>query len=823
MKKIRVEQLKNGKSITRMAIVLFSIAVSIGIWGTYLLHTSVKRQQEAEETRLFYKEMGDNLAYAANYMNAEVQAFAVTGEMSHFYNYWTEADITKTREAVLEEMEKANAPEDEIQFLREAKKISDQLMETEIGAIQLVLHSRGISEDSFNPKSNIDQWVTKVLSYPMKKELEQIRPEDQQRKAISMLFDKEYLGRKVTITVLVDECNARMNKRLEQAVYQSRRDTIWATGYEVLFIFLAFSILGGILLVFHKLFVSPIQFYTEEIRNQMKEKKRGYLLVKPAGSTEMIQFGEEFNYISSGFYKEMETRKKAESMMAKAREEAVRANRFKSNFLAQFTHEIRTPLNAVNGYTWLLTKTKLNEVQKKYVNHIEVASKNLLHVINHILDYSKIEAGKMILEYKDFFLRDIIGELYCVLENEAFHKGLILNIQVEEEIPDLLKGDGVRLYQVLQNLIYNGIKFTEKGEVRLEVYHESDNAKGCTLGFYVKDTGCGIAEEYLEKIFEPYSQKAGIESGGTGLGLAICREIIQTASNGTYDLNVESREKEGSCFSFLMDFYHGEEMAVQEEIAKEYEEEANILLVEDNPVNLLLEKRILVELGYNVKALSDSVSACEAVRKKQFDLILLDIGMPDIDGYELAKQMKNMGLCKDTSILALTAYDRQHIEEHKGAKEFDDYLSKPVSPAILKEKIEFYLRKKLNKMDERRTFVDIERLMELLNQNEDALKELLLIFVQDKENADEAIYDCIKEGSMEEAHNLIHSLKGVSSNLFLNPLESECVRLLQKMDKTLITTKDLEALHQILHDTCRNVKEWLGTKKGEEEEEKTHV
>ena len=826
---ILMNKLKNGRSITRVAIFLFLIAVSIGSWGTYQTHKSIRKQQGMEEKRVFYKELGDNLEHATDYMNKEVQAFAVTGEMSHFFNYWTEADITRTREDVLEEMEKAGAPEQELNYLRRAKEISDRLMETEISAIQLVLHSRGISEDSYDSRSSLDTWVTQVLSYPMDEELAALPVERMQSKAISMLFDKQYLGYKNTIITLIDGCNSRMNERLDQEVRKSRTDTVRATVYQILFIFLAFTILGGILLSFQRLFIIPVQQYTGEIQKQIQKqnlrRNDGILKVTPSGSDEMVQFGEEFNQMSESFHQEMESRKKAEQMMAKAKAEADKANQFKSVFLAQFSHEIRTPLNAVSGYTWMLQQTELNRNQRMYAENIHLASKNLLQVINHILDYSKIEAGKMLLKMEEFSLRQIIIELYSVLEYETLNKGLAFKVNMDENIPDVLKGDGVRLYQVLQNLVYNGIKFTDQGEICMTITCKGENQWGYGIHFSVKDTGCGIAKEQQKKIFEPYSQTSGIISNGingTGLGLSICQEIVRLASDGRYQIQLESEVGKGSCFSFQMDFQTAVQMPKVDQETECEIKGIKILLVEDNPVNLILEEKILGQLGYEVDTLEHPNIAEELVRTQNYDLILLDIGMPDIDGYELAARLRKIPSAKEIPILALTAYRKQDIKNHPLAKEFNDYLSKPIDPIKLKEKIEqnvkksgavfanknrienqklTEMRKKPQNREEGICYVNFDKIEKLLDYNIEAEKELLMIFLQDKKETEDTILDYIENRNYDKVHNQIHSLKGVSANLFCEPLIRECAAVLTEMEEKSISKEDLNSLFRVFRIT----------------------
>ena len=834
-------QMKNGKSITKVSLILFFMSLLIGLWGSYLLQRTIERQQEVEESRLYYKDLGEKLRSATDYMNKEVQAFAVTGEMSHFFNYWTEADVTRTREAVLEKMEKANASENEVEYLRKVKEISDELMEIEIQAIQLVLHTKGITEDSYIDRSSLDVWVTQVLSYPENPELAGIPVNEMQEKAISMLFDNDYLFAKQKIDRLVDSYNITMNKRQDKLVKEGRKETIVAICYQIIFIILSFSILGGILLSFHRLFWYPVLHYISEIKEQMNNKNDAVLKVHPAGSLELIEFGETFNHMSESFYEEMEHRKKAEQLMAAAKEEADKANRFKSIFLAQFSHEIKTPLNAVNGYTWLLHETNLTEEQQEYVEHIQFASKNLLEVLNHILDYSKIEAGKMILENMDFSLRELVRELSCILENDAEKKGLQLQVDLDDEIPDRLNGDSVKLYQVLQNLLYNSIKFTEQGSIVLKIQKKGWNSeeKTGTISFSVKDTGCGISKENLTRIFEPYGQgtEKRIGHSGTGLGLAICKEIIQLASDGKYDLTVKSEKGKGSCFSFSMDFKEGTQEKRIEENEEVTSSFARILLVEDNPENLFLEKRILTQMGYTILEAQTPVLAQALVKQEEFDLIFMDIGMPEMNGYELAKKIREITVGRRIPILALTAYRKEELEKKVFSEEFDDYLAKPVNPAILKEKIEFYLKdqsgkKRIRKREDnalqqednpdsfQKKYIDTEKIQELLGGNQRAVLELLSIFLTDKRDTKEKIIYQLEQGNDKVVHDLIHSLKGVSANLFMKPLERSCKELLLETETKRIETDDLADLFEVFQKTCSEVQMLLNKLEDIESERK---
>ncbi|MDO4554591.1 MAG: response regulator [Lachnospiraceae bacterium] len=481
--------------------------------------------------------------------------------------------------------------------------------------------------------------------------------------------------------------------------------------------------------------------------------------------------------------------------------------------MAQFSHEIRTPLNAVRGYLWLLQETSLSKEQENQVEEMELASGKLLQVINHILDYSKIEAGKMLLKKEDFSLRMVVDEVEHMLFNEASMKNIRLKMKVEKEVPDFLQGDEIRLHQLLQNLIYNGIKFTKEGEVSLLVQRKESQKDCCTLGFYIRDTGIGIPKDRLEKGFEPYSRnyRAGTDgTEGTGLGLAISREIIRLASDNRYDLRVESQVGKGSCFSFSMDFpvISKEAPVAFLEAKKKRKKQAapgkrpilkqeKILLVEDNPVNLKLEKRILNQLGYEADVTDQPEQVEDMVLQKDYDLILLDIGMPRLNGYELARRLKEQEKNRHIPVIALSAYRKQDVKSHISNGEIDDYLPKPVEPEQLKEKIALYLGEEKESSE----YVDFSKLIDFLNGDRDAVRELITIFLEDKKDEDKRIEQYLKERKQKEAHDRIHSLKGVSASMYCYPLRDSCKKLMDLLETGEVPKEEIEVWKEVFRMT----------------------
>ncbi|OQY54102.1 MAG: hypothetical protein B6245_21735 [Desulfobacteraceae bacterium 4572_88] len=348
-----------------------------------------------------------------------------------------------------------------------------------------------------------------------------------------------------------------------------------------------------------------------------------------------------------GLLADISQRKRWEKLKIE-KEAAEAANRMKNEFLANMSHEIRTPMTAILGMADLTAKTSLDMKQQDYLNKIKMSSRMLLNIINDILDISKMEAGKFPLEHTDFCLQDTLDNLSDMLMNEALEKEVGLDISVAENVPPVLKGDPMRLGQILINLVKNAIKFTEEGKITVRVSY-SDTAPPVrpvhspfSLCFSVRDTGIGIAPEKVSKVFDMFTQADGSTTrkyGGTGLGLTICKRLVQMMGG---DIRVESAPDKGSLFSFTAVFGLGNEEALtfRHVPASEKSEEmalltgARVLLVEDNAINLQVAEEILKSEGLCVDMASHGGEALAAVQRSDYDVILMDIQMPEMDGME---------------------------------------------------------------------------------------------------------------------------------------------------------------------------------------------
>ncbi|HEY4060811.1 MAG TPA: ATP-binding protein [Puia sp.] len=400
-------------------------------------------------------------------------------------------------------------------------------------------------------------------------------------------------------------------------------------------------------------------------------------------------------YYFNGFIRDISSRRQWERDLMQLKEKAEQAAIAKSQFLSVMSHELRTPLNAVIGITHLLMQAHPREDQQEDLRTLQFSGESLLHIINDILDFTKLDSGKIELSAIDFNLRELVQSLYQSFSYKAKEKHIVFDIEYDEKMPFLVKGDNFRLSQVLNNLISNAIKFTGKGSVKLKVEMVEDLGATIVTKFSVIDTGIGIPADKKEKIFEQFTQADSDTTrlyGGTGLGLSISAKLVELMDSS---ILIDSVPGEGSCFHFSMVLQRGDVLEVITPLVKpvvksnELFRNKLILLAEDNLFNANIARRFISGWGGQVDLVVDGRQALEFVFRKRYDLILMDVQMPLLDGFSCTRKIRKH--LKDIPIIAVTASPRNEIIAQINACGMNDFVSKPFKPNELRNKILEYL------------------------------------------------------------------------------------------------------------------------------------
>ncbi|OFY24945.1 MAG: hybrid sensor histidine kinase/response regulator [Bacteroidetes bacterium GWF2_33_38] len=471
-----------------------------------------------------------------------------------------------------------------------------------------------------------------------------------------------------------------------------------------------------------------------------------------------------------------EAKSKAESATIIA-ENAVKA---KQQFLSNMSHEIRTPMNAIIGFTKVILKTELTLKQREYLQAIKLSGDALIVLINDILDLAKVDAGKMIFEQTPFKMEVSISAMLHLFETKIQEKNLVLIKEYDKKIPDVLLGDSIRLHQIILNLVSNAVKFTSKGKITVSVRLLSEDDEKVNIEFSVTDTGIGIDNDKIKKIFETFSQASSGTSrlyGGTGLGLSIVKQLVEPQGG---KIEVESRIGEGSTFRFILPFLKTDIIQeIENEILEIDTEIKNIkvLVVEDMALNQLLMKTLLDDFGFDRDIASNGKIAIEKLELKSYDIILMDLQMPVMNGFETTEYIRNT-MNSRIPIIALTA-DVTTVDLAKcKAVGMNDYIAKPVDERLLYSKIISLVKKPVTvkchgneELEISKTkCINLNYIIHLTKSDPKLMMEMITLYLEQTPPLISAMKQSLQDKDWSLLHKSVHkmipsfSIMGISSD-----------------------------------------------------------
>ena len=535
-----------------------------------------------------------------------------------------------------------------------------------------------------------------------------------------------------------------------------------------------------------------IQFYRDQLRECREVSYREFRM---RGKNSDLWVGQNVRMFFEGKYahkvsvvaRDITQRRHAERALQEAKEKAENATRIKSDFLSMISHEIRTPMNAIIGLTNLLLEDKLTLKQQENLKLLKFSGENLLTIINDILDFSKIEANKIEIENVDFDLKEIVQRTVSMMEHRVSGKNVKVQAFFDSTLPQYLKGDPVRIVQIITNLLGNAVKFTEEGEVRLVIEQLKREGKLVTFRCAVTDTGIGIPADRIHTIVDSFSQAGNNitrEYGGTGLGLTITRRLINLMGS---DIAVDSIPGEGSSFFFTLTLEEGQKPAegttVNDLATILRERSIRVLLVEDNRVNQMVAMNFLQNWGIHTVVANNGKEAVELIKEKRYDLVLMDLQMPVMNGYEATRAIRSMDdpYFQNIPIIALTASAMIEMRSKVLTTGMSDYMSKPFHPGDLQRIISKYALKEETKASENTVTSQLDLYTE---GNAEFKCELIGQFIQNLEELKLVFENSLAAKDAEMFRAVVHKSKTTVSVISYKPLSDILAVVKDEMKST---------------------------------------
>lgn len=506
---------------------------------------------------------------------------------------------------------------------------------------------------------------------------------------------------------------------------------------------------------------------------------------------------------------------KATGIAEESTEIAEEAVKSKQQFLSNMSHEIRTPMNAIIGFTKVVLKTELNDKQKEYLNAIKLSGDSLIVLINDILDLAKVDAGKMAFEASPFKLKNSISDMLNLFEARILEKNLNLFIDYDENIPNVLLGDSMRLHQIILNLVSNALKFTTHGQITVHAKLKTENAEGVEIEFSVKDTGIGIAENHLDKIFDNFQQATSGTSrlyGGTGLGLAIVKQLVEL-QNGS--VKVSSKLGQGSTFSFILPFSKTDKSSnFDESVFGENFNTLNIkvLVVEDIALNQLLMKTILDDFGFERDIAANGLIAIEKLQNNFYDIVLMDLQMPEMNGFEATEYIrKNMN--SDIPIIALTADVTTVDLEKCRAVGMNDYLAKPLDEKLLYSKIVALIKQRTIQQKTKinistipgnlkTKFTNLNYIKQLTKSDENLMAEMIALYLEQTPELIRIMNHSLATRNWQSLYDAVHKMIPSFIIMGISTEFENMAKTVQEFASTQKSETGISELIKQLDNTC---------------------